>query len=276
MKCFLFKEGKINNNPNNKLSNVKQAKQSSKKMSIQRNSSKKATTTVVKKHCKVCFDAGKPESEYTSHWVRSSPGPEGNVICPTLLSQECKFCFESGHTVKFCKVLEKNNKEKAKEERKKAQPQTENKNKPTNANVTKKQTNVFASLMESSSDDEGKPIEKAKEEFPMLCQPKKTLAPAAAATTFSYASMAAKTEGDYDNEQFLKTIVDKRALPPAPTKAATASASATIAKKNWADWSDDEEEEYLPIVTRQPIPFKKASEIDWAQEYDSDDSDYDF
>jgi hypothetical protein len=55
--------------------------------------------------CKVCFDAGKTEKEYTSHYVRSEPGPNSKVVCPTLLSQCCGFCGECGHTPKFCRVL---------------------------------------------------------------------------------------------------------------------------------------------------------------------------
>lgn len=49
--------------------------------------------------CKVCKDANLPESRYTSHSVKDA---NGRVTCPTLLSQTCKHCFKTGHTVKFC------------------------------------------------------------------------------------------------------------------------------------------------------------------------------
>ena len=52
--------------------------------------------------CKVCRDAGKSEAEYQSHWVRSK---SGKVTCPTLLSQSCRSCGKSGHTVKYCKAV---------------------------------------------------------------------------------------------------------------------------------------------------------------------------
>jgi hypothetical protein len=29
----------------------------------------------------------------------------GIVVCPLLLSQECRYCFKLGHTVKFCQAL---------------------------------------------------------------------------------------------------------------------------------------------------------------------------
>lgn len=57
-------------------------------------------------NCKVCRDAGRPESVYTSHYVKDR---SGNVICPTLLNQECRYCFKKGHTVKFCQAVKKAN-----------------------------------------------------------------------------------------------------------------------------------------------------------------------
>ena len=52
-------------------------------------------------NCKVCRDAGKSEQEYSSHWVRDKVG---RVTCPTLLSQKCRNCGKSGHTIKYCKA----------------------------------------------------------------------------------------------------------------------------------------------------------------------------
>ena len=55
-----------------------------------------------KPYCKVCHDVGKPESDYTSHWVRDHTG---KTICPTLLNTECRYCHRFGHTAKFCDVV---------------------------------------------------------------------------------------------------------------------------------------------------------------------------
>jgi len=55
-----------------------------------------------KAFCKVCFDAGKPETEYTSHYLRSAPGPDGKLVCPTLLNQSCLTCGQTGHTSSYC------------------------------------------------------------------------------------------------------------------------------------------------------------------------------
>jgi len=58
-----------------------------------------------KMFCKVCFDTGKPESLYTSHFVNDVPGNKGVVVCPTLLALECRYCKQTGHTVSRCKMI---------------------------------------------------------------------------------------------------------------------------------------------------------------------------
>ena len=58
------------------------------------------TTTANNRFCKVCFDAGRPETEYTSHFVKDQPG--GIIICPTLLNQACRICQKPGHTSSYC------------------------------------------------------------------------------------------------------------------------------------------------------------------------------
>lgn len=65
---------------------------------------------VVSPFCKVCKDAGKSPDLYYSHFPASKG--KNNILCPTLLSQECRYCHEKGHTPKYCPIL------KAKEEKK--------------------------------------------------------------------------------------------------------------------------------------------------------------
>lgn len=56
-------------------------------------------------YCKVCHDAGKTKEEFTSHFVKDQPGPEGKVVCPYLLGLSCRYCKESGHTIGHCQKL---------------------------------------------------------------------------------------------------------------------------------------------------------------------------
>ena len=59
-----------------------------------------------KPFCKVCADAGKTD---TAHFPRKTPDPNSEVVCPTLLALECRYCFKNGHTVKYCVVLKQRN-----------------------------------------------------------------------------------------------------------------------------------------------------------------------
>lgn len=52
--------------------------------------------------CKVCYDAGLPVANYTNHFVKDQPGPDGKVVCPTLLAQKCLKCGLAGHTSSYC------------------------------------------------------------------------------------------------------------------------------------------------------------------------------
>ena len=60
---------------------------------------------VTKMCCVFCRSAGKPESVWSSHWVKDAPGSKGKVICRALLANECGYCHEIGHTPKFCPKL---------------------------------------------------------------------------------------------------------------------------------------------------------------------------
>lgn len=107
------------------------------------------------KFCKVCFDCGKEESVYTSHFVRSEPGPKGKIICPILLSLNCNYCKETGHTVKYCPILKDNNKQKQKENAKYAYD--EKHSKKQHKNKTSK-TNVFDVLNDIDAEADVVPV----------------------------------------------------------------------------------------------------------------------
>ena len=98
--------------------------------------------------CKVCKDAGKTESEYTSHFVKDK---SGKTICPTLLNQACKYCRQTGHTVKFCPTLKLNEKNKKREEYfKKQQPEWQDE---LNS-ATRRLRSSFATAFDSDSEDD--------------------------------------------------------------------------------------------------------------------------
>jgi hypothetical protein len=76
-----------------------------------------------KPFCKVCYDAGLPVADYTSHFVKDQPGPGGKVVCPTLLAQKCRTCGIAGHTSSYCagsRVVDPDRSARLREEREQA------------------------------------------------------------------------------------------------------------------------------------------------------------
>jgi len=111
-----------------------------------------------KKCCKVCKDSGKSEAVFSTHFVKDN---KGKVICPTLLALNCRYCNVSGHTVKFCKALEKKNKMDERNERIVTAPAI----KTTPA----KQMNMF-DLLGEDSDSDNEDLEEGEvvEEYPEI------------------------------------------------------------------------------------------------------------
>ena len=190
-----------------------------------------------KPFCKVCHDAGKPESDYTSHHVRSLPDRQGNtkVTCPTLLNTECRYCYELGHTAKFCPVIADRKKT---EERAHREEERRNREIQQKAVVVKPKapTNTYNALYES--DDETAPTPAVKEEWPTLGQPSKRV------EMGGYAAAAAKPLP-------IKTAIEKQTMPAGWTKLEKgATYEKTEAEKpvykpgSWVDMeSEDEDDE---------------------------------
>jgi hypothetical protein len=213
------------------------------------------TKNVPKPHCKVCFDAGKPESEYTSHWVRTLPDRSGKstITCPTLLNTECRYCSQIGHTTKFCKVLEKYNKEREREEKvqKKEVKKTAKQPKPVAANA-------FASLCDSDTDEEEVSeyptlkvvLPTVKQVLPTVKQQEvKTGWAAIVAKPAEIKKVVEPTKptGLVMLSDYIKPVEEKKVMKPAPW-----AKSQSVVKKSWADESDSEDEteeyDFVPYV----------------------------
>ena len=74
--------------------------------------------------CNVCYDVGLPVADYTNHFVKDQPGPDGKVVCPTLLAQKCLKCGVAGHTSSYCpgsrRVVDPDRSARLREEREQA------------------------------------------------------------------------------------------------------------------------------------------------------------
>lgn len=122
-----------------------------------------------KPYCKVCHDAGKPESMYTSHCVKSYNINTGktDTTCPTLLALECRYCYKSGHTVKFCPVLEENKKIDNQRSRDRTRQQVQQQVQQAPAVAQKNSKNAFAALADDSDDEHEQVLVQAPVQAPV-------------------------------------------------------------------------------------------------------------
>ena len=190
-----------------------------------------------KPFCKVCHDAGKPIEVYTSHFVKSEPGPKGKVVCPTLLEQACTFCHTNGHTVSYCMELKMRNKDRRRQDfKKKEEPKKTKK-------LTRK--NAFLELMEDSDSDNESVVAEVNvikiEEFPALCQQTNV----SKQQGMSYANMAAKP------------VVKMAATIPEPVQVAAEEddykhipqIKRQEKMRSWADWSDSDDDDDVSVLS---------------------------
>jgi L-rhamnose mutarotase len=178
--------------------------------------------------CKVCHDAGKPESEYTSHFVKSAPGADGVVVCPTLLAQQCGYCHTAGHTVSYCKLLKQHQKAKEHYNRKSEFLETKTK---TAVQEPKKNKSAFAALAEDSDDEiDAKVVKQAMCPFPALCEIKHVQK----SNAISYAVMASKPATD--------AFADAQ-VQPKKTKTKTKTIVTHDVRRRWVDMMDDSDDD---------------------------------
>lgn len=117
---------------------------------IIRNTNNNSKQSSNKPFCKVCFDAGKSESEYTSHYVRKTTDPNSELLCPVLKATECRYCHQMGHTISRCAVREQNNSRRRPEQQQFApSPAVQQQQAP----VVKKSNNKYAAFEEDDEEE---------------------------------------------------------------------------------------------------------------------------
>ena len=108
----------------------------------------KKTTKKTTAFCKVCKDMGKPESVYTSHFVRQSAHLNSMIVCPTLLANVCRHCNLTGHFAGACPKAKREARAHREERIRAAR-------KPEEKKVSKPKTqNMFAALHSDDEDEQ--------------------------------------------------------------------------------------------------------------------------
>ena len=209
-----------------------------------------------KKFCGVCQKAGLSEKEYTSHFTKSTPGPQGIVICPTILNNECSFCFQFGHFKSACPAIaakEKREKKIAYEERrddmKRAASVAAAKHKlPTDINR-------FSALhCDNDSDEEVAPVcgkRKNVAADAVIAGPKPVDVKPMDTTKPTFAAILAREAPKVVEEESIETLMTVlKANWSSATIGSTISTAAaptpirrTVQRRSWVDLSDDEEDE---------------------------------
>ena len=208
----------------------------------------------VKACCKVCKDAGFPESQYSSHWVKDKCG---KVVCPYINSISCNYCIKygnstnaRGHTPKYCKFLKE-------AESKKVKVITEAPRAVVNvASKKSSPSNIFMAFNDSDSEEEKSevlvPREEKAEAYPNL--PSKRITTVSFNVSISYASKV-------------------KAAAVMPESIPKASISTVV---NFAEVDSPQQVSLKPIsasVTDMSIVFNKNKYVkgkSWADDSDSD------
>jgi hypothetical protein len=200
-----------------------------------RNNTKKSTP-----FCKVCMDAGKGPEIYNSHYVK---GDAGKVTCPTLLALECRFCFKSGHTVKYCAALEKKKQNDAKQQSQVAKSSR----KPSIVTPQLISLNQFDCLFceedeerEVTISEQSPPIRRMlTPHTPPSSPPQKTWA--SVASQVAPVIVAKEEPSIASNLVSVKEILSEKSSNTDENKT-THFTFGKYKMRNWADWSDSDEE----------------------------------
>lgn len=189
--------------------------------------------------CKVCMDAGKGPEIYKSHYVKNDTG---NVICPTLLALECRFCFKTGHTVKYCKTLEKKKQMDAKQINKTVRPQP--KTTPAATPVSK---NMFDCLYSDDEHETETETQIAVDcDFPSLNSETNVVVQSHVESEKTWATIAAQEAPQKIPEvKPIATMVPVKEILSEPKVERTINLNfgfGSCRMKNWADWTDSDEE----------------------------------
>lgn len=256
-------------------------------MSKRSNTNTKKVAPAPQPYCAHCFNLGKDESVFRSHFIRESPDPSSKIVCPELLATECPYCFKTGHTKSRCPIILAQDKSAKKEEsrQKFLAEQEEKAKKATKTQKVKGGNSIFAALMEDSDIEEEKPVVKVSknnniariiEDFPALIASKKVVPSAPQAN--SYAAMTSKSKSEYENEQYLKSKLVKATIPPMPKLIREQTVDIPESRTGfWADYDSAEEDE-ADYIERKMSQRKIATNLTLSQwtstTDDSDDEDW--
>ena len=186
--------------------------------------------------CGICKKAGKTQQEFTSHFVKNAPN--GEVVCPTLLSTECRYCHDFGHTKAHCpKLLEKASRQAFHGKQQRANDKKRKAENRLRAQVEAAQAEKGNTFLEMS-------FGRTSIRMPIKCQPVSKKARKTAALTSSFAN-AFYSDSDSDDEEQVQTN-GPAVAQPRQLIGAWGNGAAAIAQ---------------PATTSKPQSWKKSKRV---------------
>jgi hypothetical protein len=199
-----------------------------------------------KPFCKVCADAGKTD---TAHFPRKTPDPNSEVVCPTLLALECRYCLKNGHTVKYCTVLKERNArdDEARREHERHQRHLERQMEQERLSrlppiVEKKATGKFAAFIDEDEEEERK--ERQEEEMRLKIEEAAAALVAKREAEFPAFGLKAAPKTAPVATNWAAMAQNAAALPLPKPKAKAVVEEKPKSKGKYDGWADDSDEEY--------------------------------
>lgn len=161
--------------------------------------------------CKHCENLKLP----SAHWLRSL---QGTIVCPVLLSTECRYCHVTGHTVKSC-------------------PELAAKNTPTPKAEKMAPVRDFRVLQEADTDSD--------EESGRVFPEEQHVATASWNGKLSFAKVLMQTPPPsmpMDEDELVQVAYPSSPLSTPPYQPYFSRIAAAYANKSWADMSDSDDE----------------------------------
>lgn len=220
------------------------------------NNSTNANTNSRKPFCKVCADAGKTD---TAHFPRKTADPNSEVVCPTLLSLECRYCFKNGHTVKYCTVLKERNArdDEARREHERHQRHLERQMEQERQArlppiVENKANSKFAVLLDEEEEEERK--ERQEEEMRLKIEEEAAALVAKREAEFPTFGLKAAPKFAPVANNWAAMAQNAVALPLPKPKPKAVVQEKPKSKGKYNGWADDSDEEYEEEMYESVIP----------------------
>jgi len=226
--------------------------------------------------CAICKKAGKTQQEFNSHFVRDAPN--GNVVCPTLLSTECRYCHDLGHTKTHCpKLADKARRQSLYEKKQRANDKKFKAENRLRAQVEAAQAGQGETFLTMS-------YGRTSIRMPIKCQPVSKKGRKTAPVGSTFAAFCSDSESDDEEIMLVNGPAVAQAVKPAGVwgngAAAIAQSSGDSKPQRWSKpkkvtfQNDDPETLMKPIAAEMRTYVKGSPTNEFVEEQEDGENDW--